>query len=127
MTPTHRIRRLTWRARAPTPADAFALRALLRERGDAVQEALSRADPALQVARNDVAKRLDPVIAFIETRDVGKIGSAGMQEGFPILDRDLLKGLEAVRDEAGTNHVDLGDPLAGEGLEGLLGDRKSVV
>ena len=43
MTSPHRIRRLRWQARATTPADAFALRTLLRERGDEVQAAIDRA------------------------------------------------------------------------------------
>ena len=40
---THRVRRLRWRAPASHPAEAFALRSLLREHGDACQAALERA------------------------------------------------------------------------------------
>lgn len=40
---THRVRRLRWRASAPGPAKAFALRALLREQGEACEAALGRA------------------------------------------------------------------------------------
>ncbi len=43
MSASHRIRRLRWNARASSAADAFALRGLLRERGDAAQAALDRA------------------------------------------------------------------------------------
>lgn len=38
----HRVRRLSWQARAPAPDQAFALRTLLQERGDAVQALLDR-------------------------------------------------------------------------------------
>lgn len=39
----HRVRRLRWQARATSPAEAFALRSLLREQDDACQAALDRA------------------------------------------------------------------------------------
>ncbi len=39
----HRVRRLRWRARATGPAEAFALRSLLHEQGDACAAALDRA------------------------------------------------------------------------------------
>ncbi len=39
----HRVRRLRWRARATGPAEAFALRSLLHEQGDACAAALHRA------------------------------------------------------------------------------------
>ncbi|MES2990240.1 MAG: contractile injection system tape measure protein [Pseudomonadota bacterium] len=42
-TSAHRIRRLRWNARATSAADAFALRGLLRERGDEIAAALERA------------------------------------------------------------------------------------
>jgi hypothetical protein len=40
---THRVRRLRWRASAANPAEAFALRTLLREQGEACEAALDRA------------------------------------------------------------------------------------
>jgi hypothetical protein len=40
---THRVRRLRWRASATNPAEAFALRTLLREQGEACEAALDRA------------------------------------------------------------------------------------
>ncbi|MCR6476990.1 contractile injection system tape measure protein [Variovorax sp. ZS18.2.2] len=40
---THRVRRLRWRASAPSPAEAFALRTLLRAQGEACEAALDRA------------------------------------------------------------------------------------
>lgn len=43
MNTAHRIRRLRWNARATSAADAFALRGLLRERGDEIAAALARA------------------------------------------------------------------------------------
>ena len=64
MTSPHRIRRLRWQARATTPADAFALRTLLRVRGDEVHAAFDRAlegmtvgDEVLQLGRLEL--RLD--------------------------------------------------------------------
>ncbi|KIQ36818.1 hypothetical protein RT97_01360 [Variovorax paradoxus] len=40
---THRVRRLRWRASASDPAEAFALRRLLREQGEICEAALDRA------------------------------------------------------------------------------------
>jgi hypothetical protein len=40
---THRVRRLRWRASAANPAEAFTLRTLLREQGEACEAALDRA------------------------------------------------------------------------------------
>jgi hypothetical protein len=40
---THRVRRLRWRASASSPAEAFALRTLLREQGEVCEAALDRA------------------------------------------------------------------------------------
>jgi len=40
---THRVRRLRWRASAANTAEAFALRTLLREQGEACEAALDRA------------------------------------------------------------------------------------
>ena len=40
---THRVRRLRWGASAANPAEAFALRSLLREQGEACEAALGRA------------------------------------------------------------------------------------
>jgi len=39
---THRVRRLRWQARAPDAAQAFALRGLLREQSESVQQAITR-------------------------------------------------------------------------------------
>ncbi|MGJ7605684.1 contractile injection system tape measure protein [Variovorax sp. LT1R20] len=47
---THRVRRLRWRASASNPAEAFALRTLLREQGEVCEAALDRAfDKAVPV------------------------------------------------------------------------------
>ena len=77
MTPTHRIRRLTWRARAPTPADAFALRALLRERGDAVQEALSSALD--RVGAGDDVVHLPQLVLQLDAAELGDL-AAGLEQ-----------------------------------------------
>jgi hypothetical protein len=54
MNTPHRIRRLRWNARTNRMSDAFALRRLLRERGDAVQAALDRALQGAAVADDEV-------------------------------------------------------------------------
>lgn len=63
----HRIRRLHWQARAPTPASAFALRSLLRDATDEVLTALERglsahipADRVLRLPRLTLNVRLPP-------------------------------------------------------------------
>lgn len=63
----HRIRRLHWQARAPTPASAFTLRGLLRDATDEVLTALERglsahipADRVLRLPRLTLNVRLPP-------------------------------------------------------------------
>ncbi|WP_300437836.1 contractile injection system tape measure protein [Zoogloea sp.] len=63
----HRIRRLHWQARAPTPDAAFALRSLLREGSDAVLAALERSLSAqvpdtrlIHLPRLELHLRLNP-------------------------------------------------------------------
>ncbi len=69
----HRIRRLTWQARAPTADAAFALRALLREAGEPALAALERslsahapADRVIHLPRLELHLRVDPQLAADE-------------------------------------------------------------
>ena len=64
----HRVRRLSWQARAPAPGQAFALRTLLQEQGDAVQALLDRVldgvvppGTVLRLPRLDLAVRAGSV------------------------------------------------------------------
>ena len=63
----HRIRRLLWQARAPTPAAAFALRGVLRDAADPVLAALAKSlsahapdDRVVHLERLELQLRLDP-------------------------------------------------------------------
>ncbi|WP_374479038.1 contractile injection system tape measure protein [Zoogloea sp.] len=63
----HRIRRLLWQARAPTPAAAFALRGVLRDAADPVLAALAERlsahspdDRVVRLERLELQLRLDP-------------------------------------------------------------------
>jgi Contractile injection system tape measure protein len=74
MADSHRIRRLRWQARATTPADGFALRTLLRERGDAVQAAFDRALEG--VTADDEVLHLDRLELRLEARDLAALAGS---------------------------------------------------
>ncbi|MBS0345603.1 MAG: hypothetical protein JSR69_04020 [Proteobacteria bacterium] len=69
----HRIRRLLWQARAPTPAAAFALRGVLRDAADPVLAALAKSlsahapdDRVVHLPRLELCLRLSPALCADE-------------------------------------------------------------
>src|SRR5687767_2043875 len=90
---------------------------------------MGRADvgPAEQVGRRDLGERMYPVGALVETRNGVKFASSRVEEDRLSFDSDLLEGLQAIGDEAGTDHVhaahsllaQFDERLGGIGLEPL--------
>ena len=74
----HRVRRLRWQARATGPAEAFALRSLLREQGDACQAAIDRAFEG--AAPPDEVWRVPRLEVTIRVAGLHKLEAAGLSE-----------------------------------------------
>jgi len=74
----HRVRRLRWQARAPGTADAFALRTLLRDRGEAVQAAIEQACAAAlrQAGDRDTVWHVPRLVLRIQAADVAGLDAA---------------------------------------------------
>lgn len=71
----HRVHRLRWQASAPTTADAFALRQLLRDRGEAVHAAIEQACAAAlrQGADADTVWQVPRLVLRIQAADVARL------------------------------------------------------
>ncbi|MBP7392646.1 MAG: hypothetical protein KA945_02290 [Zoogloea sp.] len=97
----HRIRRLHWQARAPTPDAAFALRSLLREGGDAVLAALERSLSAqvsdtrlIHLPRLELHLQLKPTDSADELSErVFAAAAAAIAEALAGLDTGAATGL----------------------------------
>ena len=97
----HRIRRLHWQARAPTPDAAFALRSLLREGGDAVLAALERSLSAqvsdtrlIPLPRLELHLQLKPTDSADELSErVFAAAAAAIAEALAGLDTGAATGL----------------------------------
>lgn len=94
----HRVRRLSWQARAPAPGQACALRTLLQERGDAVQALLDRVLDG--VVPPDTVLRLPRLEVAVHAGSIDE------------LERELLPQLEAALKRALTD-ARLGKETAG--------------
>src|SRR5690606_41428111 len=62
--------------------------------------------PAGEMPFGEAGQRVDERRGLVQAIDVAEGLAAGPEEGVPAFDGDLLEGLEAVGDEAGTHHVD---------------------
>ena len=97
----HRIRRLHWQARAPTPDAAFALRSQLREGGDAVLAALERSLSAqvsdtrlIHLPRLELHLQLKPTDSADELSErVFAAAAAAIAEALAGLDTGAATGL----------------------------------
>ena len=84
----HRVRRLRWQARAAVPADAFALRTLLHEHGEACLAALDRAFDTM--APRDEVWHLPRLALTIRLADVPGVQAAGLAEQVEVAMRAAL-------------------------------------
>ena len=85
------------RGRLRSEPDPSFLRRGTRRAAGHLQRLVRRAvGPAAQVAGHDVGKRVHPVVALVQARDVVKLAAAGVEELALALDRDLLERLQAV-------------------------------
>ncbi len=75
---THRVRRLRWQARAPSPAGAFALRSLLRGHVDACEAALDRGFDG--AGARDEVWHLPRLELKVEITDVQSLSARGLTE-----------------------------------------------
>lgn len=75
---THRVRRLRWLAQAPGPAEAFALRSLLREHSDACLTALDRGFDS--VTPRDEVWHLQRLELKVRIADLQSVGAGGLAE-----------------------------------------------
>jgi len=107
---THRVRRLRWQARAPGPAEAFALRSLLREHGDECLAALDRAFES--VAPRDEVWHLPRLELKVELADLERDSARGLAERVEAAVRaalvDAVRAPEGAADGigAGATHAD---------------------
>ena len=97
MDDTHRVRRLRWQAGAATPAEAFALRSLLREQADNCQAALERAFD--RVAPADEVWHLPRLVLTVRLADLQDRGT-GLVERVEAALRAALAGADRIDDEA---------------------------
>lgn len=115
MSMPHRIRRLRWNARASSVGDAFALRQLLRERGDAVQAALER---ALQSAADNAA--LGDEVLHLGRLEL-RLGAASLAE----LAQDFEGGVErAARESVRSALREARQRPRGDGVRPAAGERR---
>lgn len=103
----HRLRRLRWQARAASPAEAFALRSLLREQGNACQAALERGFDSA-APRHEVW-HLPRLELRVQAADLQSLGAAGLAERVETALRAALAQAQAGAAESG------GAPTEGAG------------
>ena len=70
---------------------------------------------------DQVGQAVDPGGMAVQGRDVAELAPARAQEGVAAFLADLFQGFQAIGHETGTHHVDLGNTLGGQRLQGGLG------
>src|SRR6476620_3936954 len=82
---------------------------------------LTRLEPALQLALDNMQKHADAAIAVVEAGDVGEVLAAVRKKDLLVLLGDLFERLEAIGGKARRENSDPLHTIAGQRLDGLVG------
>lgn len=106
---SHRVRRLRWQARASSPAQAFALRSLLREQGDSCQAALERAFDGADAPHE--VWHLPRLALTIRAADLESLRSDGLADRVEVALRAALTAMGPATAQQATTTPRAGTPV----------------
>ena len=88
-------------------------------------ERIQHLNPALQFTQHQLPDHVHAGLAVVQARDEGKLLAAIVLENLGVFLRDLFQRLQAVGDEARTDHVDAPGFGAAEFFQGRCGRSRS--